>query len=242
MFSMKIVDSDAFMDMPQSSQLLYFQLAMRADDDGFIGNPKKIMRMIGSSDDDYKILIAKRFILVFPSGICVIKHWLIHNYIAKDRYTETAYLPEKTLVKIKENGAYTECIQNDIQLDDTGKVRLGKVRLENICMPKENNFDIFWEAYPKKELKKRSSEIWATKKFSTKLPEILAFVEKAKLTIRWKKGFIKQPTAFLNGECWNDDLTAYNIDYDRKQIGNVLATEHTKTLSDKMMERAKKNA
>jgi hypothetical protein len=129
MFSMKIVDSDAFLDMPQSSQNLYFHLAMRADDEGFIGNPKKIVRMTGASDDDYKILIAKRFVLVFPSGICVIKHWFIHNYIAKDRYNETVYTDEKSLINTKENGAYTECIQNVVHSDDTGKVRLGKVRL-----------------------------------------------------------------------------------------------------------------
>ena len=96
MFSLKIVDTDAFLDMPQSSQLLYFQLAMRADDDGFVANPKKIMRMIGSQDDDIKVLITKKFIIPFESGVCVIKHWLIHNLIRLDRYTETQYTREKS--------------------------------------------------------------------------------------------------------------------------------------------------
>ena len=95
MFSQQIVDSDAFLDMPQSSQLLYFHLAMRADDEGFVGNPKKIMRMIGSGDDDYKVLITKRFILTFESSVMVIKHWLIHNTIRMDRFNETAYKDEK---------------------------------------------------------------------------------------------------------------------------------------------------
>lgn len=100
MFSLKIVDTDAFLDMPQSSQLLYFHLSMRGDDDGFVSNPKKIMRMIGSLDDDYKLLILKRFIIQFDSGICVIKHWRIHNYLQNDRYNETQYIREKSQLKI----------------------------------------------------------------------------------------------------------------------------------------------
>lgn len=108
MFHQDIVQSDAFMDMPQSSQLLYFHLCMEADDEGFIGNAKRVMRGVGSSDDDYKILIAKRFILVFPEGVCVIKHWLIHNYISSDRFHETKYLDQKKLLSIKDNKAYTD--------------------------------------------------------------------------------------------------------------------------------------
>jgi len=126
MFSLKIVDSDAFMDMPQSAQLLYFQLSMRADDDGFVANPKRIMKMVGSNDDDYKILIAKRFILVFKSGVCVIKHWLIHNYIQNDRYNPTVYLEERKEIVKKENGSYTERIQ-DVSISDT-QVSIGEYR------------------------------------------------------------------------------------------------------------------
>ena len=95
MFSLQIVDTDAFLDMPLSSQLLYFHLTMRADDEGFIGNPKKIMRLIGVQDDDMKILLAKRFILSFESGVVVIKHWLIHNTIRMDRFNKTSYGKEK---------------------------------------------------------------------------------------------------------------------------------------------------
>ena len=89
MFAKTIIDSDEFLDMPLSAQALYFHLSMRADDDGFVNNPKKIQRMIGASDDDYKILIAKSFVLRFESGVIVIKHWRINNYIQKDRYKET---------------------------------------------------------------------------------------------------------------------------------------------------------
>lgn len=108
MFAKTIIDSDAFVDMPLSTQALYFHLSMRADDDGFINNPKRIQRMIGCADDDLKVLIAKRFILPFDSGVVVIKHWKIHNYIRNDRYKETVYKDEKSHLAIKENGAYTE--------------------------------------------------------------------------------------------------------------------------------------
>jgi hypothetical protein len=108
MFAKTIIDSDMFLDMPLSTQALYFHLSMRADDDGFINNPRKIQRMIGASDDDLKVLIMKRFILPFDSGVVVIKHWKIHNYIRNDRYKETIYQEEKALLELKENGAYTE--------------------------------------------------------------------------------------------------------------------------------------
>lgn len=111
MFSLDIVDSDAFIEMPTSARELYFQLGMRADDDGFVGSPKNIIRLIGASDDDMKILLAKRFILAFESGIVVIKHWKMANTIQKDRYTETKYLKEKTMLEIKENGSYTEILK-----------------------------------------------------------------------------------------------------------------------------------
>ena len=125
MFAKTIIDSDAFLDMALSTQALYFHLSMRADDDGFINNPKKLCRMIGSSDDEMKILFAKKFLLGFESGVIVIKHWKMHNYIQKDRYKETNYLDEKSQLREKDNKVYTldtECIQ-DVT---TGKDRLGK--------------------------------------------------------------------------------------------------------------------
>lgn len=107
MFSQTIIDSDAFLDMPSSTQVLYFHLSMRADDEGFVNSPKKIQRMIGCNDDDMKLLILKRFILLFESGVIVIKHWKIHNCIRKDRLVETSYKEEKALLYEKENLAYT---------------------------------------------------------------------------------------------------------------------------------------
>ena len=131
MFTQKIIDSDAFLDMPLSTQALYFHLNMRADDDGFINNPKKIVRMIGASEDDFKVLIAKNFIMQFDSGIIVVKHWKMHNYIAKDRYKPTVYADEKAMLETKENGAYTLCIQDVYKLDtqvSRGKSKIGEDR------------------------------------------------------------------------------------------------------------------
>lgn len=108
MFTQKIIDSDAFLDMPLSTQALYFHLNMRADDDGFINNPKKISRYIGTSDDDLKLLIAKRFVLCFENGVIVIKHWRMHNTLRKDRYNPTTYQEQYALLEVKSNKAYTE--------------------------------------------------------------------------------------------------------------------------------------
>ena len=133
MFTMHIVDSDAFLDMPLSTQCLYFHLNMRADDDGFIGNPKRIQRLIGSSDDDLKLLVAKRFVLAFEDGVIVIKHWRMHNTIRSDRYTPTTYQEELSMLLIKGNKSYSltngnhvttkcqpKCIPNDVQSASAG--------------------------------------------------------------------------------------------------------------------------
>ena len=135
MFAKSIIDSDAFLDMPMSTQTLYFHLSMRADDDGFINNPKKIQRMIGATDDDFKLLIAKNFIIVFESGVIVIKHWKIHNYIRNDRYKPTNYQEEKALLTIKDNGSYSLGIPNGYQMDTQdrlGKVSIGKVSIDEV--------------------------------------------------------------------------------------------------------------
>ena len=126
MFAKAIIDSDAFLDMPLSTQALYFHLSMRADDEGFVGNPKKIQRMIGASDDDCRLLVIKRFILTFDSGIIVIKHWKIHNYIQADRFKKTTYLEEKSMLTLDGKNAYTECIHNVSELDT--QVSIGKDR------------------------------------------------------------------------------------------------------------------
>jgi len=136
MFSKTVIDSDAFLDMPLSTQALYFHLSMRADDDGFVNNPIKIMRMINASKNDMDLLCAKRFVIAFDSGIIVIRHWRLHNYIQRDRYHATQYIDEKSQLTLTKNKTYevngysmeTKCIQPVSKMDT--QVRLGKVRLE----------------------------------------------------------------------------------------------------------------
>lgn len=142
MFSPQITDSDAFLDMPLSTQCLYFHICMHSDDEGFCNQPKKIMRMLGASEDDLKLLLVKKFMLSFENGVVVIKHWYIHNYIAKDRFTETVYREEKNQLtldeqkvyhKSKECKVYTECIQDVSQMCtqySIDKIREDKSRLE----------------------------------------------------------------------------------------------------------------
>lgn len=135
MFAKTIIDSDAFLDMPVTSRLLYYDLAMRADDDGFVNAPKKIMRMIGASQDDLSILVLRKFIIPFDNGIVVIKHWRIHNYIRKDTYNETRYIEEKDSLELDENKTYqlktNESSTERIQTVDepSTQVRLGKVSI-----------------------------------------------------------------------------------------------------------------
>ena len=135
MFAKTIIDSDAFLEMPTTSQLLYFHLSMRADDDGFVNKPKSLMRMVGCHDDDLKLLFVKKFLIPFESGVVVIKHWKIHNYIRKDTYTETKYKEEKATLELDENSAYRLTEETSLQIRDESvtspstQVRLGKVRL-----------------------------------------------------------------------------------------------------------------
>ena len=131
MFSLMVIDTDAFLDMPLSTQALYFHLNMRADDDGFIGSPKTIARTVGASEDDLKLLVAKRFVLVFEDGVIVIKHWRMHNTLSKDRYKETNYIEDKQFLRIKENNAYTLSDEGK-PLDDTKKIESGKRQTKKI--------------------------------------------------------------------------------------------------------------
>lgn len=167
MFAKTIIDSDAFTEMPLSTQALYFHLSMRADDDGFLNCAQKIMRMIGAAKNDFDLLLAKRFVVQFGDGICVIKHWRIHNYIQSDRYKPTVYQEEKALLDIKGNGSYTlknntvyemdtRCIQDGYNLeaqDKLGKYSLVKDSLSKdslaiLCEPSENSVESKDEELP----------------------------------------------------------------------------------------------
>lgn len=169
MFSKTIVDSDTFLDMPLSTQALYFHLSMRADDDGFINNPRKIQRVIGATEDDLKLLVAKSFIIPFESGVVVIKHWKIHNYIQNDRYKETVYLDERRKLSVKENKEYTldlsnmdtECIQNGYTMET--QVRIGK---DSIGKNNISNTEVFdcssFQEEPQKYTLQKYVDLWNT--------------------------------------------------------------------------------
>ena len=180
MFAKTIIDSDAFMEMPVTARLLYYDLSMRADDDGFINSPKKIQRMIGASDDDLRILITRKFIIPFESGVVVIKHWRIHNYIQKDRYKPTVYKDEMAKLSVKDNNAYsldTDCIQNGYSLDTQVRLELGKDSIGK---------DSIVYSEPQKPIVKINFDLYAQEYNNRcdKLPKVKLVTEKRKEAIR----------------------------------------------------------
>jgi hypothetical protein len=152
MFAKTIVLSDAFLDLPLSARCLYFTLGMLADDDGFVNAPRSIMRQCGASDDDMKLLIAKKFVLIFDSGVIVIKHWRINNYLRSDRYVGTKYGEEKAQLTYDENGAYRLGIPGGIPnsgIPSIGKDSIGKVSIEEDRA--DNNSSFLLEEKQEKE-------------------------------------------------------------------------------------------
>lgn len=206
MFAKTIIDSDAFLDMPLSTQALYFHLSMRADDDGFINNAKKIQKMLGCTDDDLKILLSKNFIIPFETGVCVIKHWKIHNLIQKDRYKPTVYGELKQQLSLKNNNVYTmdtECIQVVSSLEP--QVSIGKEREDNSL----EGFDVFYKAYPKKKSRGDAEKAW--KLIKPNLNDVLAALEWQTKTNEWKKDngqFIPYPASYLRDRAWEDERPA----------------------------------
>lgn len=173
MFSIRVVETDAFLDMPLSTQALYFHLGLNADDDGFLANPRMVQRMIGCAEDDLKLLLSKGFVLSLGNGVCVIRDWKVNNYIRKDRYTETKFLPEKQLLEVGKNGSYhflsldgtpdgnqegdSRSTQFRIGKDnniscppDDGRKQKNDQKKERLDAEKEN-FDLIYAAYPRKE-------------------------------------------------------------------------------------------
>lgn len=236
MFAKTIVLSDAFLDLPLSARCLYFTLGMLADDDGFVNNPKSVMRQAGASIDDLNILLAKRFLLTFESGIIVIKHWRIHNYIQKDRYKASKYVDERASLTIDDNGAYTECIQTVSKMDT--QVRLGKDNIYISILPNESDentsncinddaddvakcsnnrsksqerderFEVFWKAYPR-----RVGKGAAKKAFDKINPDddlmtvIINAITLQKQSRDWKDiQFIPYPATWLNQGRWDDEV------------------------------------
>lgn len=223
MFSLDVINTDLFLDMPISAQCLYFHLGMRADDDGFVSAPKQIARMVLCSQDDMRILVSKGFIIPFESGVIVIRHWKRHNYIQSDRYKKTAYLAEKEQLLLA-NGVYrldTGQLQ-DVYEADT-QVRLGKVRLgkdnNNICVHDTENeyqnaasskgkdksysvhFASFWDMYPRKKEKAKAYKAYnARRKDGYSEEELLTAATayaKECADRKTEERYIKLPATFL---------------------------------------------
>jgi hypothetical protein len=236
MFSLQIVDSDAFLDLPSSAQALYFHLGMRADDDGFLNNARTIARIVGSGNKDLELLIEKRFIYMFEGGVSVIKHWKVNNYIAKDRYKKTMYTDIFKQLEVKENNSYTLCIQNVDNLytqSSIDKVSIDKVSIDNtIVQPKvepkkvikdsylfEESFQRFWEAYPKK-VGKGNVEKWFKKNRPSQdlVDNMIQAIEDQKLSKQWQDvQYIPLPATWLNQARWGDELPVSELAYAKKE-------------------------
>jgi len=168
MFAKNVIDSDVFLDMPMSARLLYYDLGMRADDDGFVNSPKKIMRMIGASDDDMHILIARQFVIPFETGVIVIRHWKVNNYLRGDRYKETRYLSEKEMLETDDSGQYFLVNESGIppgiptvypDKDSIEKNSIGKDRQDKSSQKQANEmFERLWKKYPNKRGKASVSD------------------------------------------------------------------------------------
>ena len=205
MTSLEVIDTDAFLDMPLSSQVLYFHLNARADDDGFIANPKKIVRMLGANTDDFKLLVTKKFIIYFEDGVCIIKHWRINNFIRKDIYKETKYLDLKNTLFIRRNGAYTQTddgraipipkghfqLNNDSVNDllTSRQLSIGKVRKDKVSKGKKRK--------GKKRTEKSSDSLEYTKDFLSFWKAYPRKVGKGEAFKAWKKAKLPALTSIV---------------------------------------------
>ena len=214
MFDKTITNDDNFLEMPTSSQVLYFHLSMNADDDGFLNNWKSIMRMTGTKDDDLKVLIAKQYIIPFDSGVIVIKHWRINNFLRKDRHIETKYQKELSQLEINDNQEYW--LTN-------GQPRIDKNSIEKNSidnnMPKnvvdendlKNKFEELWKLYPNKKgkadaykhFKKFVKEGIKIETMEDGIKRYNAYIEAEHI----KPKYIKYGSSWFNQESWNDDYT-----------------------------------
>ena len=250
MFSVDIVDSDKFTDMPLSSQALYFHLGMKADDDGFVSSPKKVMKSISCSEDDLKVLLIKGFVHFFSTGICVIIDWKMNNYIQKDRYTKTIHFDELSQISSNANGSYivsnqsilnnvknldTECIQDGYGLDTQVRVREVKFsEVKSNTLPeksgdcelseKEQRFEKFWELYGRKGNKQSAKKAFV-KLSESKLAEVAGKI-KAYLDSKPEKQYRLDAEKYLNSEKehWNDEI----VERPKSTSGAITETERAK--------------
>lgn len=226
MFTKKITDSDAFTELPPTTQALYFHLCMGADDDGFSNQIRKSMFNAHADRNDFELLVSKKFIIPFDNGVIVIKHWRMHNLIKNDRYKQTSYIEEKSTLILKDNGVYAiganlEPNWNQVGTQVEPQDRIGKDRLDK---DKENNaqseiahesakerFEYLWSIYPNKKGKKRAFEAFqrALKKGVTidqirdGIKAYARYIKASGIDMR----YVKQGSTFFAQESWNDDWT-----------------------------------
>ena len=230
MFAKTIVLSDAFLDMPLSARALYMTLGVVADDDGFVNNPKSIMRQCGASQDDMNVLLLKKFLIAFESGVVVIKHWRINNYLRSDRYQETKYLDEKNQLRIEENGSYTTKDSVGIPPDIPNRGYPDKDRIDKDRVDKSNvEFDLFWKAYPRKDGKKTAKEKFDRLE-DIDVQVLIRAIEKQKQSSQWQRDngrYIPLPATWLNQRRWEDEGVEGDSRYDNYFIDAIreLASE-----------------
>ena len=159
MFSLDVVDTDKFLDMPATSQCLYFHLGMRADDEGFVSSPKRITKLVNCASDDLNVLVSRGYVLPMGDGVVVLTHWKMNNYIQSDRYKPSVYQEERKKLTVK-NGAYeldTSCIQPVSEME--AQVSIVKDRIVHskvYC----SSFEEFWAVYPRKKEKAKASKAY----------------------------------------------------------------------------------
>lgn len=218
MFSKVITNSDLFLDMPMSSQLLYFHLGMNADDDGFV-QLRSVMRTLGSTEDDARVLFAKAMLLKFEDGVVVIRDWLIHNEIRRDRYKPSFYSEQKNLLTVLPNRRYDLVVPNDNHL--ATQVRLGKdnkYRSSKTPNTPPNDdqqrplFEEFWKLYPRKVGKAKAMSTYFNLMRGEKDPalskKIIQGLErslKVWATEKREKQYVPHATTWLNQRRWEDE-------------------------------------
>lgn len=216
MFSVDVVCTDKFLEMPASSQALYLQLGMKADDDGFVSAPKQITRMTNASEDDFRILVSKGYIIPFDSGVIVIKDWRVNNYLRKDRYTETRHLTEKSVLEVV-NDVYV--ISDELRSISVSGVPSGipegipvvsqgdtQVRIGKDSIVKSNNYSVhfeeFWKVYPRKKEKAKAHKCYLARlKDGFSEEELLAAAQRYAEECREKhteERYIKHGATFLS--------------------------------------------
>lgn len=233
MFSIDVVNSDAFLDMPVSAQNFYFHLALRADDDGIIDNPNSIKRITNSSDSDLEALIRTNFIIPFDSGIVAVRHWKVHNTIQRDRYKPTVYAEEFSHLTIEDDNTYTKKSCNSSDMDSVRFQSVSKMESQNRLrkdldyipptIPRgdvgvekiesdflNKSFENFWEKYPKQISKHNALKAWKRLNPNDEMVcLILTALEQHKQTHQWQKEdgrYIPAPAKWINNRRWEDKL------------------------------------